>query len=257
MNSVVQRINALDPALFQTIESQTTDDERRSLLAVQRATAARHESYVYLEIGSHLGGSIQTHLLDPRCTRIFSIDPRPRQQPDDREEGFVYTYEDNSTARMLELLRSVDAAQVAKITCFETDAAEVDPRAVQPAPHLIFIDGEHTNRAVLSDFAACSRFMAEGATVLFHDYGFVAPAVDQICATLCSARSAHVAMRLDGSLFAVFMDPVMVRTDAHLASLYQRHVSAERARKLRAFAKTLTPAPLWRLLRYLRRLARG
>ena len=257
MDSVVQRVDALDPALFQSIESQTTDDERRSLLAVQRATAARHLSYVYLEIGSHLGGSIQPHLLDPRCTRIFSIDPRPRQQPDDREKGFVYTYEDNTTARMLELLRAVDATQMDKLTCFDTDAAEVDPRAVRPAPHLVFIDGEHTNRAVLSDFTACSRFMAEGATVLFHDYGFVAPAVDQICATLKSSRRPHIAMRLDGSLFALFMDTALVKSDAYLTGLFQRHLSAARRGRLRAISKTMTPAPLWRLLGYLKRLARG
>src|SRR5688500_15947353 len=125
MSSVVQRVQALDAALFSGIETQTTDEERRSLLAVQRATATRHGSYTYLEIGSHLGGSIQPHLLDPRCTRIFSIDPRPRQQPDDRAEGYVYTYENNSTARMLELLQSVDREQVPKITCFDTDASAV------------------------------------------------------------------------------------------------------------------------------------
>ena len=257
MDSVVQRVNALDPALFRSIESQTTDDERRSLLAVQRATAARHESYVYLEIGSHLGGSIQPHLLDPRCTQIFSIDPRPRQQPDDREKGFVYTYEDNTTARMLDLLRAVDATQLDKITCFETDAAEVDPRAVRPAPHLVFIDGEHTSQAVLSDFAACGRFMAEDATVLFHDYGFVAPAVDQICATLQASRHPHIAMRLDGSLFALFKDPAMVKSDTHLAGLFKRHQSAARRANLRSFAKRMTPGPLWRFFGYLKRLARG
>jgi hypothetical protein len=257
MTSVVQQVNALDPGLFQRIESQTTDAERRSLLAVQRATAARHGSYVYLEIGSHLGGSIQPHLLDPRCARIFSIDPRPLQQPDDRAEGFVYTYENNSTERMLDLLRTVDSQQVDKITCFDADAVQVDPSAVKPAPHLLFIDGEHTNRAVLSDFRACSHFMAEGATVLFHDYGFVAAAVDEICATLGASGHPYLGVRLDGSLFALFMDPAMVRTDPHLFRLYRRHQRAQRRDKLRSIASMRTPDPVWRLLRFLKRLMRG
>jgi len=33
-----------------------------SLLAVQRAVARKHGEYTYLEIGSHLGGSLQPHL---------------------------------------------------------------------------------------------------------------------------------------------------------------------------------------------------
>ena len=55
-------IDALDLRVFDRVPSQTTADDRRSLLAVQRAVARHFGEYCYLEIGSHLGGSIQTHL---------------------------------------------------------------------------------------------------------------------------------------------------------------------------------------------------
>jgi hypothetical protein len=252
MNPVAGQVEALDTRLFEGIESQTTDDERRSLLAVQRATVSRHNPYVYLEIGSHLGGSIQPHALDARCVRIYSIDPRPHQQPDDREAGFIYTYENNSTARMLELLRGIPGADVAKIRCFDADAAQVDARAIDSAPHLAFIDGEHTKRAVLSDFEACSRVIRPDATVLFHDYGIIAPAVDQIRAELERAGRTFLGVRLDGSVYALFMEPSVALADPHLSALVRQQERAARRRRIIDFARRVTPDPLWRLLRFLK-----
>lgn len=123
MKSTIEaQVEALDLSLFEKIESETSTEDRRSLLAVQRATTRRHERYVYLEIGSHIGGSIQPHLVDSRCKRIYSIDPRPSQQPDDRSEVGVCNYENNSTDRMIELLRAFAPNAVSKIQCFDMDA---------------------------------------------------------------------------------------------------------------------------------------
>ncbi len=63
-------IKALDISLFRHIASQTTSADRMSLLALQLATRDMWGDYSYLEIGSHLGGSIQPHLPDPKCKRI-------------------------------------------------------------------------------------------------------------------------------------------------------------------------------------------
>jgi len=92
-------IAGLDISLFSAIESQSTDDDKRSLLACQLAVRELRDPYIYLEIGSYIGGSIQPYLLDPRCKRIYSIDKRPAKQPDER--GIDYIYENNSTARMM------------------------------------------------------------------------------------------------------------------------------------------------------------
>ena len=54
------RIQSLDVSLFDSILSETSPEDKHSLLLVQKCLRHRGE-YVYLEIGSHLGGSIQTH----------------------------------------------------------------------------------------------------------------------------------------------------------------------------------------------------
>ena len=82
------RLAGLDISLFSQIPSQTTDADKRSLLAAQVTTRDSPDGYVYLEIGSHLGGSIQPHLLDPKCNKIYSIDKRPSVQPNERGRQF-------------------------------------------------------------------------------------------------------------------------------------------------------------------------
>lgn len=68
-------------ALFDHIPSQTTTNAKHALLASQEANRARIDgSFVYLEIleiGSHLGGSLQALVADPARAKIISIDPRP------------------------------------------------------------------------------------------------------------------------------------------------------------------------------------
>src|SRR2546425_13216515 len=99
MDDFDDRISRLDLSLFSRIESQSTANDRRSLLAVQLVVRQRQSEYCWLEIGSHLGGSLQALMVDPRCTRVISIDPRPSVQPDERGQDFRYV--ENSTQRML------------------------------------------------------------------------------------------------------------------------------------------------------------
>jgi hypothetical protein len=83
MTDTAHRIRDLDLSLFDHILTQTSKGDRRALLGVQRAVMRRHGQFAYLEIGPHLGGSIQPYLLNPTCTHIYSIDSRPLLQPDD------------------------------------------------------------------------------------------------------------------------------------------------------------------------------
>ena len=107
MKNFEQKLNALDLSLFEKIESQSVDDDKKSFLSCQLALRELRSDYKYLEIGSYLGGSLQPHLLDEKCAKIYSIDKRPETQPDER--GVDYTYLNNSTERMLELLAEVSA----------------------------------------------------------------------------------------------------------------------------------------------------
>ena len=63
------QVVALDIQLFDHIESQTSNGDRKSLLAVHRALAARTDPFSYLEIGSHRPGSPHTDNSVPRQHR--------------------------------------------------------------------------------------------------------------------------------------------------------------------------------------------
>lgn len=176
------RIKQLDVALFSAIPSQTTEGDKKSLLAVQNCARAQSDPYVYLEIGSHLGGSIQPHLLDPKCAKIYSIDKRPAVQPD--EGGHMFPYPDNSTNRMLSNLATIDAVGVKKIECIDESTGCIPPSVIQQPPNLCFIDGEHTRRAVMADFEFCTKVCAPGATIVFHDAQTVFRALRSIVTSL-------------------------------------------------------------------------
>lgn len=194
------RVHGLDTTLFDAIPSESTRWDRRSLLACQHAVRSRWSPYVYLEIGSHLGGSLQPHVLDPRCATAHSIDPRPARQPDARGQRFAYP--GNSTARMLQNLAAA-GGDIHRVVCHEQPAGRLDPNAFGPAPHLCFIDGEHTDAAVVADFAFCQRVVAPGGLILVHDAHIVYNALGAIVASLDRAGTAYRACHLPDSLFAI------------------------------------------------------
>ena len=167
MRTFEEAISGLDLKLFEKIDSQSTEADKRSLLAIQQAVRGIRPGYRYLEIGSYLGGSIQPHLLDDKCSGIVSLDKRPVQQPDAR--GFDYTYLNNSTARMLEMLKAVAPDRMEKITTIDGDSGSVDPISIGEKIDLCFIDGEHTDRAVLSDFKFCLKALGDDGCIAFHD----------------------------------------------------------------------------------------
>ena len=166
MTNFENAIKELDLRLFEKIPSQSTDHDKRSLLAVQAAVRELAGDYNYLEIGSYLGGSIQPHLLDPKCRAIYSIDKRPASQPDER--GVEYVYQNNSTARMMETLRKV-SDDSGKIVTIDGDASTIDPSRIAEKIQLCFIDGEHTDAAVASDFEFCRKVLDDHGAIVFHD----------------------------------------------------------------------------------------
>ncbi len=167
MSNFESAIAELDLNLFSKIDSQSTENDKRSFLAIQLAVRNLRPGYKYLEIGSYLGGSIQPHLLDDSCARIYSIDKRPVKQPDAR--GFDYTYLNNSTERMLEKLRTVASDKMDKLVTIDGDSRSIDPAEIEEKVDVCFIDGEHTDAAVLSDFKFCLQVLNENGCIAFHD----------------------------------------------------------------------------------------
>jgi hypothetical protein len=160
-------IDKQDLSLFSAIPSQSTDEDKRSLLAVEAAVRDAVGEYRYLEIGSYLGGSIQPHLVDPLCREIISIDKRPPSQPDER--GIDYLYNNNSTVRMLERLREV-SSDLSKLATIDSDSRSIPDGAVEPGVTLCFIDGEHTDAGSIADFEFCYRVVdKDRGAITFHD----------------------------------------------------------------------------------------
>ena len=173
MRVAFEKLAKLNVARFQWIESQTSELDRLGLLSVQEALCSTVGRYRYLEVGSHLGGSLQPHVSDARCVSIASIDSRPLEQPDERWAE-NYRYDGNSTARMLEQLALVPGADLGKIQTFEATAQNLPSASIPFGVHFAFIDGEHTNVAVVRDFQSVRQFLSETSVMVFHDC-FVTP----------------------------------------------------------------------------------
>jgi hypothetical protein len=249
------RIAELDLSLFDAIHSQSDDGDKRSWLALQRTVRGWNGSYTYLEIGSHLGGSLQPHLLDPRCRKIYSIDKRPVEPPDDR--GQTFRYENNSTERMLANLRAIDRDQVAKIICFDSDARSINVTGIPDRPELCFIDGEHTRSAVLSDFDFCVRVCSPRAILCFHDDWIIYPALAEIIRRLRKQGTNLSAFKLGGSTFAIALDASSVPADAFLQKIAVDGKLFILRMRLRRLIKRWLPPSLLPMVRRLRGLFAG
>ena len=104
---------------------------------------------------------------------------------------------------MLENLRRVAPGEIHKLVCFATDALDAPASAIDVAPDICFIDGEHTNRAVLNDFAFCLSVCARDAVIVFHDAGTTRPGIKECLRFLRRSGRAYVAHKLPGNTFAI------------------------------------------------------
>lgn len=243
-----RRLEVLDTSLFAPIVSQTTEADRTSLLSVQAAVRRRRPGYVYLEIGSYLGGTLQPHVRDPACRKIYSIDKRPAAPPDERDG--VCVYEDNSTAHMLHLLRQQDRRGTDKIECFDQDASEIDRARITEPPDLCFIDGEHTDRAVLSDFAFCLKVCRPDAVIVFHD----AARVHRGLRTIQRTHDTHLrGLRLRGSVYAILLGDNPAADEPEIRRLAGSGPLFLTLLQLRAFYQAQVPSALRQRLKPLLR----
>jgi len=171
-------LESLNLKLFERIHSQTTPNDKKSLLVIQKAVREILPEYTYLEIGSYIGGSLQPFVLDNRCKKIISIDKRPKSSPDER--GFEQIYLNNTTEYMLENLRQISSEGIGKIHCIDGDVSEIDTNVIQDKPQLCFIDGEHTDEATWRDFQFCLKVMASDGAIIFHDAMIIYNALSRI-----------------------------------------------------------------------------
>ena len=209
--SIGEKIEQLDLSLFANPLShnpekdapQSTVEDRRTLLAVQTVARRACPNYIYLEIGSYKGGSLQPHVVDPLCGKILSIDPRPGATPDTRG---TQVYQECSAESMLGWLKRIPGADVSKIQTFETTAAKLTGKEIGMRPHLCFIDGEHTDEAVLTDARFCLSVLAENGVILFHDANLVFTGLEAFLNELAAKGRPFHPHILPGSVFMIEFD---------------------------------------------------
>ena len=216
MDGIDDRINRLNLDLFSAIESETSTEDRHSMLLIHRAVR-KQGRYSYIEIGSHLGGTLQPHLQDPRCVRIYSIDKRPEELPDIR--GYALQYEGNSTERMLIGLRAAyPDNDIGKITTFDSDASGLRKEDIPDKADICLIDGEHTNEAAVSDFNSCLPFLSSRAVVAFHDSCLVFEGIKKIKRILEEGGQPFRGLMLPGCVYALLLGSSVVDIGQDLES---------------------------------------
>jgi predicted O-methyltransferase YrrM len=258
-----------DAAVFDAIPSETTPSDRESLLLLRDCARSRGP-YVYLEIGSYLGGTLQPFYADDRCRLIYSIDERPDFVPDERGRFFYhYDRQVNSTATMLaNLAKAFPAAEPSRVRTFDCDASEVDRHLIAERPHVCFIDAEHTNDAVFEDFQFCLEVCHPDAVVAFHDAGIVFGGIRRIKEHLADRAVHFRGFKLGGSVYAILLNEAVGRHADELGrqaideDSYFREAERELVKARKEYGRfgagtikrALTGAPfLFRTLRALKR----
>ena len=207
-------VKALDIDVFR-VPTETSLADRQSLLRLQNVVATGFPGYRYLEIGSHLGGSIFPHLADSRCAEIVSIDLRPASQPDER--GQTFDYHENSSARMIGLLSDTAGSDAStKVRMIDRDAADVGPEEVGRGIRYVLIDAEHTNRAAFRDFTRALRMIEPAGMVAFHDANLLVDALANIEELLWFVGRPHRGFFLPDVVYAVAFGDMIELADAAL-----------------------------------------
>ncbi len=224
MNSPSQELdnkfNNLDLNFFESIESQTSVLDKQSLLAIQNAVR-RKGDYIFLEIGSHLGGTIQPYLVDPLCTKIFSIDKRSLNIPDER--GLSIVYEGNSTDRMLSKLKLISGGNMDKLCCIDSDSESIDVKYINERPNLLFIDGEHTNKAVVKDFNLCFKLIQNDGIIVFHDVKVIYNGIRKIMKLLKDNNIKFRNYYLPSSIYVLEIGNPTIVEDPNIKNLIEKH----------------------------------
>lgn len=258
MRTFADRLAEGDLTLFSPVESLTTDDDKKSLLAIQ-ACVREAGPYGYLEIGSHRGGSLQPHLADERCLVAHSVERRESGRGRVRAAARTSpAYAGVSTATMLEGLREAWGPRVKKIRCFDRSERPVVASELDPRPRLCLIDGDHSDEAAREDFALCLEAIGTDGVVVFHDANLVYLAIDGLLRDLESRGVTFEACFLPSTLLVLSFGSFRVLDSAAIRALVHENYrgylySLVCNDPYRRFAQK----PLFRHLRTLRSLWTG
>jgi hypothetical protein len=209
--------DSVDLSLFSKIQSQQSTGDKVSFLTILRAHARIFGEFCYLEIGSHLGGSIAPVLQQTHCRKVYSIDKRPQSQNDDT--GQRYYYPGNSTERMMQNLRNVDPASDSKVLCIDGDTSTISIPEFDLRPSICFIDGEHTDAIVFRDYKFCRKVIQDNGTLIFHDANTIYLTLRRIVSDLDDEGICFEAFCLADTMFVISFGPVKISEDQAVLAL--------------------------------------
>lgn len=190
----------LDLSVF-SVESATSENDKRSLLRLQKLVSGSVAQYSYLEIGSDQGGSLVPILRDQNCAHAISVDLRPEKQPDERGISFYYPLD--GEARMLDNLRGcLRPDELDRLRIFRCDIRDVDVADV-PKIDLALIDGEHTNTACFSDADRMLDFVNDDSVITFHDSNLIDDAIQNFERMLSRLKIDHSTVLLPDKVAAI------------------------------------------------------
>lgn len=202
--SLDETLPELDIRQFDAIPPQASDDDKRMLLLAQQAVKGAKKTYTYLETGSYLGGSLQIHLANPYCNRIYSIDKRPELQPDERNK--TYAYPKDGAEQMLDQLRMhYPGVPLNKLEILNASTENLGAADIPEAPDLCFIDSEHTVRQALADFVFCLKVARKDCIIAFHDANIVYKAILIAKAYAAKRNLRFQAMKVAGNIYVFLL----------------------------------------------------
>ena len=148
---------------FFPIPSQTSLKDKFVILKINKLMNSKTKNFIYLEIGSYLGGSLTPFLNNENCKLVISIDKRNQILDDERNEK--WSYKKISEKLMIKKLKE-KKLDITKLKSFDGDISDYKPKTNYD---LVFIDGIHTDKNSFSDFLYALGKINKNSIILFHD----------------------------------------------------------------------------------------
>ncbi len=148
---------------FFPIPSQTSLNDKIIIFRINKLLNRKVKNFVYLEIGSYLGGSLTPFLSNKNCKKIISIDHRNQILEDERSEK--WSYEKISENMMIKNLKD-NKFNTSKLDTFNGDVSSYKSKVYCD---IVFIDGIHTDKNTFSDFLYVMDKVKKNSIIMFHD----------------------------------------------------------------------------------------
>ena len=145
------------------IPTQTSQEDKIVILKINNLISSKIKNFIYIEIGSYLGGSLTPFLINNNCKKVISIDHRNQILDDERNEN--WSYEKITEIMMLKKLKSLNL-NVSKLKMFNGDISHYKNKNKYD---LAFIDGIHTDKNTFSDFLYVLDGFKKNSIIIFHD----------------------------------------------------------------------------------------